>query len=337
MINKQVVFILGAGASKPYGFPLGSELVKQAYNILENQQILDCLETLDFAHDDIKKFRKELLSSARQSIDAFLEHRQELIELGKFVIAATLIPREQEKSLINFDNSDHWYKYIFNKMNSTFEDFDKNQIKFITFNYDRSLEHFLLTSLKSSYGKSEAECAEKIKRIPIVHLHGQLGHLPWQDMSDSREYNDEINSKTLRQCADMIRIIHEDVSGNEEFQLAWKALEEAEKIYFLGFGYHEANMIRLKIQEYLPGREVVGSAIGMTRNEIIIIEKRYTGFERYYRLVIGKKNILVSVEVTTLGRDFKWAPRCLRTSRFIRGWLIAGCVETQGGSNYRRE
>ena len=39
-------------------------------------------------------------------------------------------------------------------MNTPFEDFEKNLVSVITFNYDRSLEQFLFISLKSRYGKS---------------------------------------------------------------------------------------------------------------------------------------------------------------------------------------
>lgn len=304
MINEPVVFILGAGASSPYKFPLGYELVKQVYNLLQQKKNVQIFYDLDYDDNDINEFCKELMYSSRQSIDAFLEHRKEFIDLGKLAIAATLIPYEQEKSLINFDNHDNWYQFIFNKMNSTFDEFDQNKIKFITFNYDRSLEHFLFTSFKSSYGKSDDECAEKLKKIQIIHVHGQLGYLPWQNKSNNRPYNGEINFKNLKLSADMIKIIHEDASNNEEFKQAWKAFEEARSIYFLGFGYHETNMSRLKIQDYAMNkadnkirlihnknegmdkyysynRYLCGSAIGMTDNEIQIIEDKYKGISLY--------------------------------------------------------
>jgi hypothetical protein len=37
MIRKPTVFILGAGASEPYGFPIGRELVAQAIRLLQTQ------------------------------------------------------------------------------------------------------------------------------------------------------------------------------------------------------------------------------------------------------------------------------------------------------------
>ncbi len=36
MITKPTVLVLGAGASKPYGYPLGGELLEYIYAVLEN-------------------------------------------------------------------------------------------------------------------------------------------------------------------------------------------------------------------------------------------------------------------------------------------------------------
>jgi hypothetical protein len=61
------------------------------------------------------------------------------------------------------------------------------------FNYDRSLEHFLFTALKYSSGKSDDECAGKLKTIPIIHLHGDLGALPHTGAALARPYNSNIS------------------------------------------------------------------------------------------------------------------------------------------------
>ncbi len=39
MFKKETVFILGAGASKPYGYPLGSDLIKEIIANIDN----DCI------------------------------------------------------------------------------------------------------------------------------------------------------------------------------------------------------------------------------------------------------------------------------------------------------
>ena len=62
---------------------------------------------------------------------------------------------------------------------------DKSLI--IDFNYDRSLEHYLFTSLRSLHGRSVDECLEKLAKVPIIHVYGQLGTIPYPQPG-SREY-----------------------------------------------------------------------------------------------------------------------------------------------------
>ena len=118
--------------------------------------------------------------SAAPSIDSFLEHRGEDERyLGKLAIAYALIPFEKEERL--FDESS-WYPILLNKLKFKFEDFEKNKLAFITFNYDRSLEHFLMTALSNQFKKTEQEIAEKIKENSNnsyiwVSLAGYLGKL----------------------------------------------------------------------------------------------------------------------------------------------------------------
>ena len=102
--------------------------------------------------------------------------RPEYQTIGKMAIAAVLIGFENERALFN-DPPGHrdWYEYLFNKLNTSFKMFRRNTVPFLTFNYDRSLEHYLLTSLKNSYGKTDDEYFTKMSELPIVHLHGQLG------------------------------------------------------------------------------------------------------------------------------------------------------------------
>ena len=116
-----------------------------------------------------------------------MEHRPEYLDVGKALIAAELIVCERETALFRRDGKS-WYEYLFNELSTNFCDFEKNQLSILTFNYDRSLEHYLLTSLQNSYDKSIEECAEKLSKIPIIHLHGDLGALPALERHQSRPY-----------------------------------------------------------------------------------------------------------------------------------------------------
>jgi len=110
------------------------------------------LQAAGFRSGDIEDFRNSLERSGRSSVDAFLEHRTEFLEVGKAAIAALLLPCEKEESLFDLNRDSRWYEYLFQKLNAGFEDFANNRIAFITFNYDRSLEFYLFTALKHAYG-----------------------------------------------------------------------------------------------------------------------------------------------------------------------------------------
>ena len=256
MITKPTVFVLGAGASYSFGYPLGKnllEIIIKNFDSDNSENAIELFKGLGFSDVDITSFREKLRLSAALSIDSFLESRGEDDRyLGKLAIANALIPFEKTDTLF-YDNS--WYKTLLEKLKITFNDFEKNKISFITFNYDRSLEHFLITAFQNLFNKTENEVAEKLKKIPIVHLYGKLGMLPWETVKPdeyTREYNAKILPHLLRRSSKSLKIIHDKVElDNLEFKQAKQLLSAARRIYFLGFGYHKDNLERLKITSYV--------------------------------------------------------------------------------------
>lgn len=82
MIDRNVAIILGAGASKPYGFLTGKELVEQAIRD-RRTPVLHTIRELGFSVDDYSKFRTTLRNSGLSSIDRFLEIRDDFMDIGK--------------------------------------------------------------------------------------------------------------------------------------------------------------------------------------------------------------------------------------------------------------
>ncbi|MBU4460126.1 MAG: hypothetical protein KJ579_06130, partial [Verrucomicrobia bacterium] len=172
MITRDTVLVLGAGASAHLGYPLGASLVQRILalqgtaeaqlisSLLQNQ---GCAETLDSMLD-------ALLKSGRESIDAFLAHHPPFSLAGRLAIAACLIPHERPANLYS-RGTDNWYRRLLSAMDAPFADFAKNRLSIITYNYDRSLEFFLLSCLENGYhAKSYSDCVPIIEQIPIVHV-----------------------------------------------------------------------------------------------------------------------------------------------------------------------
>jgi hypothetical protein len=113
--------------------------------------------------------------------------------------------------------------------------------------------------------------------MPIIHVHGQLAYLPWQDAapSDMREYKPNTSRDDVEKAVRHIKIISEDVEAN--FAKARDLMHDAQQIVLLGFGYHKLNMERLNIpfSSGGPSPVVFGTSHGMTRRKVQEIGKAY--------------------------------------------------------------
>jgi hypothetical protein len=257
MIRKPTVLVLGAGASIPYGYPSGAGLVKEIFQNIGSNEWRLIYDAFGIEESEVNSFRAELLQSQKPSIDAFLEHRTEYMKVGKVAIALSLLSKENPDVLLDFDIRDKGiYHFLFNSLTTSWEEFKQNKFTIVTFNYDRSLEHFLFSALKHSYNKSDLDVAEAIQRIPIIHVHGSLGPLPWQ-ASDGIDYYPLFSrgdgpyefGKRIKVASENIVIVSEAQPQSKEFDFAHKQIKEAERIYFLGFGYYRTNLERLGLKD----------------------------------------------------------------------------------------
>jgi len=282
MFEVKTTLVLGAGASFPYGFPLGNELMK----IISNELVPNLnpewdyhLKQRNISKGMIQKFGQALLNSRRFSIDEFLARRNEFTEVGKLCIALALIPRENKQRLL-YAPEDDWYRTLFKMMDTDFNSFGDNNLSIVTFNYDRSLEHYLIHTMMHSYGKDEDECFQHLKKIPIVHVHGKIGGLRWCD-KPARDYRGNLKHHVdVFQAADDIITISEENRKDKEYKHAYKYISNAKKVYFMGFGYHSSNLKRLGVLNVKT--DMFGSSFG-------IGESRKKTLTNKYRIVLNKE------------------------------------------------
>ena len=177
----------------------------------------------------------------------------------------------------------HWYNYLFEKMRTnSFEDFKQNQLSIITFNYDRSLEHYFISKLLTRWGeRKHGECKEMLSNIPIIHVYGKLAPLPWEDepgipydfdvsnlaRTDTRTDKDFHTHLYINKAYKQIKIMKDDEIFSTEFRKASKKLKFAHRIFFLGFGYHEMNLIRLNLNEVFTDN-IFGTAFKLDKTDI---------------------------------------------------------------------
>ncbi len=186
--------------------------------------------------------------------------------------------------MLEYENMDNiyrnpdWYFYIWNKLNCSFDEIEKNGVSFITFNYDRTLETYLLNSITALYNKNDSESNDKLSSIPIVHLHGKLGKNKFESPNSFVEFGQELNdSGRLLDASGSIKIVHENIDQDIEFAHAYELLYNAELIVILGLGYDDNNLRRLKI-ESIKGH-IIGSSYGLTSMEQRNIVKKYPNIQ----------------------------------------------------------
>ena len=203
MIDKKTVFILGAGASCPYGYPSGAQLRKEICLDFHSQYLSHLCATESNTHtrndklENIEYFTKTFFNSSTKSIDLFLARNPQLAETGKYIIAFKVFDAEKkshfrEQSVQEQD----WYSYLFDRLTdgiidrNTLPEFSRNNVSFITFNYDRSLEHFLYESLRNSFTEvPDHEIKKEFVKIKIIHVYGQIAPLKWQDSTEGIGYS----------------------------------------------------------------------------------------------------------------------------------------------------
>lgn len=240
MISCATVLILGAGASKPYGLPLGFELRDEVLRASEDFPHAAVLRERGTKRSEFGEFAQDLATSGFSSVDAFLEQRPVWTTIGKAAMALCLLSSEYRASERLFpptQPADHWYQVLWSQIKArSWTAFKHQPLTIVTFNYDRSLECYLARVLSNNY-RIKPETAASA--LPIIHVHGSLGN--YDDVAFGKPISDEI----LDAACESIRVVHETDVVQSEFALARKRIAGAERVLFVGFGYLDANMRKL--------------------------------------------------------------------------------------------
>ena len=259
MIRENTVFILGAGAHCSYGFPDGNELKKLIVSAISNSisssardndlklmPTFGAANTQDVLRSRCQAFIEALGGAGQGSIDAFLnanKKQQGFDVIGKAGIAQALLLKEQKNQRIP-DKNDDWLDYVFKVMIDGIDTEDafltQNKISFITFNYDRFLESWLFGKIKYSFGLEDENALKVLKKIPILHIYGQLGDFPQNNTTGTYWITASKGIRTIFETHDQIAIKN-----------AHELLAQAHVICLLGFGYHKENINLLNLSKYV--------------------------------------------------------------------------------------
>lgn len=211
---KEIVFVIGAGASAELGLPTGYDLRKKISALLNfefhdaistqllrgDETILSALRTEVGPHGPLKPFieKARLIRDAMpqaESIDNYLDSHsgdRETELCGKLAIVRSILEAERRSKLYfqqhnMFDKLDFWQLentwYIpltqILQENCTLDALEDRlkQISFIVFNYDRCLERYLQLWLENYFRLGTSEAIKLVSQMQIYHPYGKIGTL----------------------------------------------------------------------------------------------------------------------------------------------------------------
>jgi hypothetical protein len=296
MIKTPTVFVLGAGANVPYGFSTGGGLLDKVRGVNVGHLMGNAGQQVTEAA--CRDFELAVADNMLPSIDALLEHRQDLWPVGKRVMATLLL--RQEASAKPPVSDDDWMALVFEKMAEDADSlaaFGNNTVMFITFNYDRYLEYRLIRALVARYKANERDAWNCLAAMKFVHLYGSLGALPEQVAPANAPTaiplgaadRDGIYSLAiaLQQIESSLRIVHDPtgVAPLAAFTAAQAYFAQAKQIFFLGFGFGKTNVARLGTAGITGAMRVFCTAFDMTDREIeYLIKPAFPNFPNLTRI-----------------------------------------------------
>ena len=271
----KLCLILGAGASKPYGYPLGFELKQRIiqYCISEPRECA-LPEKLDQTWKTLEGVAQRLDDSSAPTIDRFLEefrgipegHDYELGQHARMAVAAVLFRHEYGEREITHG----WYNVLARHLNN--RGLDVEPLKIVTFNYDRSLEHYVSKKLARTGEQPNAwRDADRFRRhVDLHHIYGSLPPLPGFRISESEQTESDYgeakrNSSAWKAGREIFRFVHDDTDP-EAVANCRSAVRGSDVVVVLGFGFDHLNVARVGLQEGNEKQVIISSGYKLDRD-----------------------------------------------------------------------
>jgi hypothetical protein len=308
MLRGKTTFVLGAGASHEARLPLGAGLKDAVAELLnfnpnnrlnnEHQRIWATLAEhcrLQGEESSLLKYieagwhiRDAMPMAA--SIDNFIEahrHNHYVSTVGKIAISYEILRHERGSPLMALDIinerksalyslSDTYYNFFFQRLCEGLQLSDLDRIfkncSVISFNYDRTLEHYLFHAIQTYYGVDPTIAGSVMETLEIIHPYGSVGSPRWQKKSNHVELGEEIFGAQLLKSANGIKTFSEQLDDQYSINMIEKMMGQADTIIFLGFGFHKQNINLISLKEKGLVRRIYATALGLSEDDCGIIE-----------------------------------------------------------------
>lgn len=343
MFKSNTVVVLGAGASNEIGLPLGTHLKRSISKICRfkfdfgrfvagDGEFFDELRRCEHfrTSDGANRIQRACQKISNgigfvSSVDNFLEmHANDPdIQLCAKCAIASLVLRGERKSDLYVDQSNaynrlsadvldgKWYQELAHVLFEGVREGDVSdalgRVTFVSFNYDRCLEWFLLQAMTGVYALDRSKAEQLLSSSTVLHPYGDIGAVSWAS-GRSDFYGCESHG-SLGQIASRI-LTYTEKATPQVVQRVRSAIQKAEMVVFLGFAFHAQNM-DLLLSDDLDGTRqastIIGTGAGMSEDDLRQISTRLTAdFTRHVAGLKKKPNVqLVDLKCAEFLQRFK--------------------------------
>jgi hypothetical protein len=317
MIRSKTTLIVGAGASCEIQLPSNEELlarIGQSFDFsrfgtgtqtkdstLLAQYLQKMATRMGKGEADIHAAAERLRIASRlgRSIDGVLDQHDTdpmIVAAGKLAIAHFICQAEAKSILrltpripgdLPIQGADTWLYQLGQLVTSGVPrsrvEQSLDNLSVISFNYDRSVEHFLPHAMVVAFGMTLKEAQQIVAaKLNIVHPYGTVGRLPWQTgEAPDCEWGTE-QPWNIHNLAQQIRTSAE-VTREQQMLLKIRGMVSgAKRLVFLGFGFQPQNVDLLVDYSLSHDPELVATVYGLSKtNQISVTKmlKRKTGIE----------------------------------------------------------
>ncbi|MBB6505618.1 hypothetical protein F4693_002610 [Sphingomonas endophytica] len=301
----RTVFVVGAGASVEFrgsgSMPIGSELAIQIESLIDEDfhgqrsggsgpVSRSLMQHSGMGPEHISAMMRIRQSiQSKNSVDDFINEWSDIPELpriAKLCIAECILRAESSSLLSNLTGEglgdaavlrglrDTWLGQLVRSINpavprrnvrDSFKD-----VAFITFNYDRCIEHFLYHHFTSTLGLPQADAVNELRNIPIHHVYGSLG-----DIEPLSRNGAGFGAQRYAGYASQgIRTYCEKI-GSDEQQAIYNEILKADRIIILGCAYHAQNLDLLFGRPPRLGASIWGTAFNLPSRRVRFLEEYF--------------------------------------------------------------
>ena len=312
----KTTIVLGAGASKEAGLPIGRELKSQIARLVDiryedgftrasGSAEIDGAFRVSCRTEGTRDINPYLHACWRirdampqaVSIDNYLDahaYDRLTVTAGKLAIAQSILEAEKRSSLyiaqgrrgemIDFGRMEEtWFNKFVQLLTENCRASDLptslSNLTVISFNYDRCFEQFLYFALKNYYRLEDREITDLLNDFSVYHPYGRVGSLPWQRQQTPIEFGVDPTPQSLLAISTQIRTFTEGTDPQTSSIDAIRgAVASCDRLIFLGFAFHPMNMQLLSSTENESApRASYGTALGLSKPDRIIVEREIKG------------------------------------------------------------